>query len=211
MEQEGVRPSEWPDRREEKNYSNHILLGSKGKTMRTYLFGFSAAILGLAMVSTVEAGHGRSGSGSSSSHSMSSSSSSSRMSTSHSSQNYSNKTHTTNFTKVDSHKSSSYNFKNYTMKYGKKFGSGWCYPNRYDCHWSSRCWSPYYRCWYYYDPCCSSYYYWCGSACCYYPVSYIVTAPPVVGEVVTEVNAKVPEVATPAKLNGPVATSGPTQ
>jgi hypothetical protein len=198
------------------NHLTHTLLGSKERTMRSYLLGISAAVLGLAMVSTVEAGHGRSSGGSSSSHSMSSSYSSSRMSSVRSSQNYSNRLYntsfkSTNFKKVDSHKLSSYNLKNYQFKYGKKFSFGWCYPNKYDCHWSYRCWCPYYRCWYYYDPCCSSYYYWCGSACCYYPISYIVTAPPVAEEVVTEVNEQVPEAATPAELKGPVVTSGPTK
>jgi hypothetical protein len=176
--------------------------------MRNFVFSSAAVILGLTLVSTVEAGNGRNSGGTSSSHSVSNSSNSFRFSTVRSTQNYSTKIHTmsTSFQKFDSH-----NFKDYNLKYGKKFGNGWCYPNRFDCHWSYRCWCPYYSCWYYYDPCCLSYYYWCGTHSCYYPISYIVTAPPVAGEVIIEVNAKISEVPAPASVNGPVVTQGPTK
>src|SRR5262249_1425075 len=115
-EQDGVRPSNGQSEEKRKSPKPTYCSAVKERTMHSYLFGISAAVRGLAMVSTVEAGHGRSSSGgSSSSHSMSSSYSSSRMSSVRSSQIYSNSNRihntnysSTNFKKFDSHKMTSY-------------------------------------------------------------------------------------------------------
>lgn len=61
-----------------------------------------------------------------------------------------------------------------------KFQGGTKYLGK-DCkHWSSCYFNGKYGCYFYFDPFCRCYYYYCAPQCCFYPVTYIVTAPPVI-------------------------------